>query len=115
MNLVLPFLGQLIFKFPLLFVWFWALYLSLERWDKHPQVSRLTAIASSMFIAINVIQASLIFVQLNIRQIHRSWTFDQIAQIFVASNFLLTVMGALAWGLIIKSIFGWRKVEDELY
>lgn len=111
MQYLILFLSTLLVKLPLFIVWLLALYLSLERWEKHPQVSKLTAIASIIFICLNIIQASLIFVQLNLS---RMWTIEQISGLLSAFNFFLAIAEAIAWGLIIKAIFGWRR-DIELF
>ena len=107
MNYLIPFFGALAYRLPRFLVWAIALYFALSRWEKHPNVSKLTAIASLLLILLEILESVLGFLPLFF--INRGWSTARMTIALSIGNLLISLLFAIPWMLILNAIFGWRR------
>lgn len=89
---------------PVLLVWIGALFLAVTRWQQHPRTSLFTLIAVGLeFVALlSSLFVSSWFVPWMYQQ---EWGMANIGLALTASAFFHAIISAVAWGLLIYTIF----------
>jgi hypothetical protein len=105
-TILLGSLGALVVQIPLYIVYGVGLALAFTRWNKHPRVSLLAAIAYSASIVISII--------LTIIQV--SLPYQMAAQEVGAVYSILGICGNLIHAalaaVLVAAVFGWRKADE---
>jgi hypothetical protein len=81
---------------PVYLVWLIGMVLALVGWKKHPAVSLVSLIA---FVVLSLLA---LVTQLTTAHHGVNWTQTGIA-------FVEALVRAVAWGLVLAAVFGWRK------
>ena len=106
MEYAFPVLGSLLPSLPILLVWVIGIFISLERWERHPQVSQITAIACSIFIGLSIIQSITVIIPIFFFKV---WTAQQLTLVVAGIRIVTSLVYAIIWGFLLQAIFGWRK------
>jgi len=99
-------LRNVVVQSPILLVWLAGFVVALLRWRRHPTVSLLTVIAIVVYFVAafsGTVASQWLFVATrNLGWAVPSWLVTSIA------GFVLALLKALAWGLLLAAVFGWR-------
>ncbi len=104
--ILLSSLFALLSRSPVYLVWLVGLGLAIARWNKHPRVSLLTASGITIGLVTDLIVLVLQF------SLPREYPAPELAGAFQVLGVCSALIDAVAWGLIIAAIFGWRKSEN---
>lgn len=96
---------------PLLLVWIGALFLAVTRWQQHPRTSLFTLIAVGLeFVALF---SSLFLTTWLVPWLsQQGWGMTNIGLALTASAFFHAIISAVAWGLLIYTIFYGRDSDQ---
>lgn len=108
----LPTLVTYLIQLPLLLVWLVGIILAGVYWRRNPVVSLLALVAISMLFLESLV-ATYLNLWLPVMLSQRGWGAGRIGTFLAAKGLLQSVMSAVAWGLLIAAIFGWRKAEGK--
>jgi hypothetical protein len=110
-DTILPMLFSYLVQSPILLVWLAGFILAAVHWRKHPQVSLLTVIALAIFL-IEALVDTYLNMWLPLMLSERGMAAMQIGQFFTAKGILTSIIGAVAWGLLIAAIFSGRPTSQ---
>jgi hypothetical protein len=106
-DTILPTLFSMMVQSPILLVWLAGFILAAVHWRRHPRVSLLTVIALAIFLVETLVNTYLnLWLPLMLSE--RGVAAVQIGQLFAAKGILTSIIGAVAWGLLIAAIFSGR-------
>jgi hypothetical protein len=109
---VVPTLTSIAVQLPLLLVWLVGVILAFVHWGRHPKVSLLFLIATLMLF-LRLVAGTWVGIGL-VRILHWSGMgITNIGLVQLGSRVLLSLIGAVAWGLLLVAVFGWRKQAKE--
>jgi hypothetical protein len=107
-HLISAVLASLLFQSPILLVWFAGFILALVYWRRHPRASLFTIIALVIFLVETLVDTYL-NLWLPFQLSERNIAAGQIGQIYMVKGIVTSIIGAVAWGLIVAAIFSGRR------
>ena len=107
-HLIFTMLGSLLLQSPILLVWLAGFILALVDWRRHPRRSLFTVIALAIFL-IETLVDTYLNMWLPLLLSERNLEAAQISQLFLIKGMLTSIIGAVAWGLIVAAIFSGRR------
>lgn len=108
MEIVGPVLGQFVVQLPLLLVYIAGLVLAVARWQQHRRVSLIALIAIALLL-FDLIVGTFTAILPTVLLSRYDWSASQIGTVFAVSGIIRSVIVAVAFGLLLWAIFGWRK------
>jgi hypothetical protein len=106
-DTILPTLFAYLVQSPILLVWLAGFILAAVHWRKHPRVSLLTVIALAIFLIEGLVDTYLnLWLPLMLSE--RGMAAVQMGQFFTAKGIVTSIIGAVAWGLVVAAIFSGR-------
>lgn len=111
MELVFPTLTSLLFHLPVALVWLVGVAFALLFWQRHPRVSLLTVVAIALLF-LDTLADTILNVAVPLSFYSQGMSATQIGLFFAAKNAITSIVAAIAWGLLIAAIFGWRKTSE---
>jgi hypothetical protein len=112
MEVLIETLSALATYTPVIIVWVIGIALALSRWRRHPRVSQLALIAIAISI-VNLVVNRFLVSWLPMAMRDSGWTTTQIGSIFAAIGIITSLIGAVAWALVLCAIFGWRNGRQK--
>jgi hypothetical protein len=106
-----PLLWRLMLYAPLVVVLFVGIVFSLVTWRRHPQVSLLALVAFAIQL-FQIVGGSLVFYWVT-RQAF-GWDGQQRRWFLDMSSLAQTSLSAVAWALILVTLFRWRNLPNRL-
>jgi hypothetical protein len=101
---------QLLFQLPVAIVWLVALIFFVNRWNDHPQVSLYGMLGVGGSLVIMVFYAlGATWFQATIIQSSAPGSRNSIVWIYYGLLFVLALLRATCWALVILAALGWRK------
>ena len=109
---VVPTLTSIAVQLPVLLMWLVGVVLAVVHWRRHPKVSLLFLIAT-LTLFVRLVAGTWVGIGLVriLRQGGMGITNAGLVQL--GSRAFLSLMGAVAWGLLLAAVFGWRKQSTE--
>ncbi len=107
-NDILTSLGFLLAEIPVLLVWTAGLVIAVVRWRQHPRVSLLTVIALILML-VNLLVGMLLNILIPTWLSAQGSDSSEIILFFTVKGFIQAVISAVAFGLLLAALFGWRK------
>lgn len=101
-------LSQYLIQSPVYLVWIAGIVLAIARWRRHPTVSLLTLASLVLFSARSLI-GTFLNVWLPITLHEQGIGAERIGVFLAARGVISALVAALAWGLLIAAVFGWRR------
>ncbi len=103
-------LSSLLIQLPLLLVWLVGIILALFFWRQHPRVSLLALIAISLLFVEDIASTFLnMWLPLTLR--NGGLGIGRLNLLLPIIGVGESVVRAIAWGLLLAAIFGWRKAK----
>ena len=91
---------------PLYLVWLAGIVFAISRWRRHPTVSLLTLVALAVLLLSSVLGV-FVFTWLPQFLSDHGWA-DAIEAIYSLVAIVLNGVQAIAWGMLLLALFGWR-------
>lgn len=107
MEILYVMLSGLLTQLPILLVWLGGAILALAYWKRCPPAAMLTMIALALFFVIMLID-NYLNGALPILMRERAWSNTQMGTLYTVKAVLSALARAIAWGLLLPAIFGWR-------
>jgi hypothetical protein len=108
MNAVMLTISSLLIQFPLLLVWLVGIILSLFFWRQYPRASLFTLIAIALLFIEQII-TTFLSMWLPLTLSNAGWGSGRLGMLLSMIGAGGSIIQAIAWGLLLGAIFGWRK------
>lgn len=107
-GLFLAALSNLVVQLPVLVVWVVGFILAASRWQRHRKVSLFVVLGLSILL-ITMLAGGWLSVWLPQRMRGTSGSLARLGVILFSSRLLISVIGAVGWGLLIAAVFRGRE------
>jgi hypothetical protein len=107
-GLVVPTLTSIVVQLPVLLVWLVGVILAFIYWGRHPKVS-LLFVTGAMILFVRLVVGTWAGTSLPLILRQGGMAVTRISLVQLGTQVLLSLIGAVAWGLLLGAVFGWRK------
>ena len=109
MEFFTAWLSSLLVSIPVLLVWLVGIVLALVFWRRCPTAALLAVIAFALLFVVTLMDSYLSMTFLLVYRHERGWSDAQYGTYFAIKSVVASVLRAVAFGLLLPAIFGWRK------
>jgi hypothetical protein len=107
---VFSLLPQYLAQVPVYLVWLVGIVLAIVHWRRYPQPSLLTLIALVILFLRGLI-STFLNTWLPLALHSQGWSVQGTSTFLLAHHIVSTLVAAVAYGLLLAAVFGWRRVS----